>query len=249
MKTIKYDDFLRSFEIKPSDSMSFFFGAGSSMQAGIPGTSQLVWHFKRKIYCSIRKEREDKYKDLESSYNQNIIQSYFNSLGGYPKLYDPIEYSFYFEKCYQNENDRKYFIQSVVNGVNPSIGHKCLGELIISKRINRVWTTNFDELIENGIKLVNNTISIEIFSPETTHLNNDLASQYPKILKLHGDFRYDKLQNTIQETKKLNERLSNDFKKYFLEHGLIVIGYSGNDESVIDVFDSLLEKMTFQMQR
>lgn len=235
MHIIDKKEFLRSFAVRPDGSLNFLLGAGASVQANIPAAGTLIWQFKRKLYCGAINVREEKYKDLESERNRNIIQSYFELQGNFPTLYSPDEYSFYFEKCYPNSIDRKAFIQRIVQGKNPSIGHKCLGVLFDSKKINHIWTTNFDELIESGIKAINNGASFEVISEDTKNQLSNL-NRLPRIIKLHGDYRYDKLQNTSNELQSLEKNLHGYFGSIQSQAGLIVIGYSGSDNSILQAF-------------
>jgi len=241
MRTIDKKDFLRSFGVRPNGSINFLLGAGASVQANIPTASTLIWQFKRKLYCEAHNIREEKFKDLESERNRSTIQSYFELKGGFPPLYDSEEYAFYFEKCYPNSIDRKAFIQRIVQGKNPSIGHKCLGVLFDTQKVNTIWTTNFDELIESGIKSINSASNFETISEDSKHQLDNL-NKLQRIIKLHGDYRYDKLQNTSNEL----QALENDLNKYFAsiqsKTGLIVIGYSGNDKSVLEAFNETLKE-------
>ncbi len=241
MTIIDKKDFLRSFAVRPDGSWNFFLGAGASVQANIPATCTLIWQFKRKLYCEAYNLREEKFKDLESERNKNIIQSYFELKGNFPVIDSIDEYSFYFEKCYPKYIDRKAFIQKLVRGKNPSIGHKCLGVLMDTQKVNLIWTTNFDELIESGIKSINNGASFETISEETKNQLYNL-NKLPRVVKLHGDYRYDRLQNTTSELQELEK----EFHKYFAniqsQSGLIVVGYSGNDKSVMDAFNDVLKE-------
>ena len=71
---------------------------------------------------------------------------------------------------------------------------------------------------------------------QLANLNN-----YPRVIKLHGDYRYDKLQNTTDEL----QTLENNLRKYFADvqskKGLIVIGYGGNDQSIMSAFEQTLK--------
>ncbi len=240
MNIIDKHTFLRSFAVRPNGSLNFLLGAGASVQANIPAAGTLIWQFKRKIYCEANNVREEKFKDLESERNKNVIQSYLDLKGGSPVLNNQEEYSFYFEKCYPNSIDRKAFIQRIVNSKNPSIGHKCLGVLFDSQKVNHIWTTNFDELIECGIKSINNASNFEIISPENQFQINNL-NKYPKVIKLHGDYRYDRLQNTSYELQALENELHKYFAKIQSDTGLVVIGYNGNDNSVLNAFEETLK--------
>jgi hypothetical protein len=127
----------------------------------------------------------------------------------------------------------------MVRDAKPSIGYQCLGALIDKGWIRNLTETNFDDLVERGLAMVSSK-SMFVVSPESSSRVGDLriASMLPQLFKLHGDFRYDRLQNTrdeLQHVEALIERRLLDFLK---EHGLIVIGYSGRDNSVL----SMLEK-------
>jgi hypothetical protein len=241
MNIKKIGEFLRSFEIKPVGTYDLFLGAGCSVAAGIPSGSALIWEFKRKLYCDHHKINEEKFSDLESEVNRTVIQKFFEQQKGFPALNSPEEYSFYFEKCYPQSMDRKFFMQSKARDKKPTLGHKCLGELINSEKIEGVWTANFDELIENGLKAVNVSKSIVMISPDNSHQIDQIDNQdYPKIIKLHGDYRYDKLQNTTEELQNLDNKLREHFYKNNKNKGLIVIGYEGNDNSIMAVLEESL---------
>ncbi|RYE58232.1 MAG: hypothetical protein EOP48_03985 [Sphingobacteriales bacterium] len=240
MTYIDKKEFLRSFAIRPDGAFNIFLGAGASVQANIPAAGTLIWQFKRKLYCDALNYKEEKFKDLESERNRSVIQSYFDLTNGNPPLWHGSEYSVYFEKCYPKSIDRKAFIQKIIHGKNPSIGHRCLGVLFDQKKIGNVWTTNFDELVENGIRMVNNSAQFELISPDNQHQISNLNT-YQRVIKLHGDYRYDKLQNTLPELQSLETELHHFFAQQNANAGIIVVGYGGNDQSVIEAFQEALK--------
>ena len=135
--------------------MDFFLGAGASIQAGIPTGNDFTWMFKRDLYCSEQDILKERFKDIQSPRNPKILQEYFDSKENYPKLYDDKEYSFYFGKCYSTVQARQTFISNYVDKANPSLGHLCLANFIITDKVKNVWTTNFDKLIESGVYKLN----------------------------------------------------------------------------------------------
>ena len=152
IRKIDFSQFLRNFKVYPDGKLSFFLGSGASVQAGIPTGTTLVWEFKKEIYCSITGTSSEKFQDLQMEENRILLQEYFDAEGNNPKLYDTSEYSHYFEKCYKSSALRQQFIIDKVKNKKPSLGHNCLGDFIIKGKIKNIWTTNFDELIEAGIK-------------------------------------------------------------------------------------------------
>jgi len=237
MRKIDKDTFLRGFKVLSNQSFDLFLGAGASVTSGIPTASDLVWHFKREILSSQNIIDGRKFRDLKVEYNQRIIQSYFAEED--VRVSNP--YSYYFEKCYPDPLVRKEFLSKLVRDKKPSIGFMCLSALVESKKINTVWTTNFDDLIEKAITALNFT-SCQIISSANAKSVQNFRSDIPTVVKLHGDFRYDALQNTDAELQQLEENLHKYFLQASTQRGLLVVGYSGRDESVMRTLEKALEK-------
>lgn len=236
--------FIRNFLV--SNDIDFFLGSGASLLAGIPSGQNLVWEFKKEIYCTENCVSKELFKDLQSERNRAKLQEYFDTKDGFPQRGSSEEYSFYFEKCYDNISARQSFIQQRVANILPTRGHLCLANLILNKKVKNVWTTNFDELIEAGIKTISpeyafNTLSSVQKNSISKIANNTLAN----VIKLHGDYRYDSIQNTTQELQNLENQLSKLFYHKLINRGLVVIGYAGNDESIMKVLEENINNKDF----
>jgi hypothetical protein len=237
MQRIDKDTFLRSFKVLSNQSFDLFLGAGASISSGIHSGSDLVWQFKRELLSVSGKINGKKFQDLKIESNKKIIQSFFAEEDA--NVTNP--YSYYFEKCYPDPLVRQEFLSSLVRDKKPSIGFMCLSALIEGKKVNTVWTTNFDDLIEKAITALNFK-SCQVVSPDNAKTVQNFKSDIPTVVKLHGDFRYDALQNTDAELQKLEENLHNYFLAATNQRGLLVVGYSGSDESVLQTLDKSLEK-------
>lgn len=236
--------FIRNFLV--SSDIDFFLGSGASLLAGIPSGQNLVWQFKKEIYCSENNVSRELFKDLQSERNRTKLQDYFDSLDGFPKRGSKEEYSFYFEKCYDNTSARNAYIQKLVANVEPIRGHLCLANLFINNQVKNIWTTNFDELIEAGIKTLSPQYSFNVVSSIQKESISQIANNnFQNVIKLHGDYRYDSLQNTEQELQNLESQLSDLFCKNLMNKGLIVIGYAGNDDSVMKVLEDNIDNKDF----
>ena len=64
--------------------------------------------------------------------------------------------------------------------------------------------------------------------------------EYPVYCKLHGDFRYDSIKNLAADLASQNEDLSRALANAANRFGFIVAGYSGRDDSVMQLFRSAL---------
>jgi hypothetical protein len=61
-------------------------------------------------------------------------------------------------------------------------------------------------------------------------------------IALHGDYKYTKLKNTAKELDAQNETFEKRLENYFFDKNLIVIGYSGRDESLMKALKSAFSK-------
>ncbi len=244
MKCLSMEEYIRAIENIPNGTLSLFLGAGASIQSGVPSASDMVWEFKRKLYCSANKISEEYYKDLQSEATRNALQNYFDGLSGFPLYGDCQEYSFYFEKCYPTIESRRDYIYKKTSEKKPSIGYLCLGSLINQKILHTVLTTNFDPLIDFGVKSINPlqqvvTISSSV-NPQTSIVEN-----VPQIIKMHGDYLYDRIQNTTDELQKLEQHIGQLSATSLSENQLLVIGYSGNDSSIMEWFKNNINNPSF----
>ena len=242
MRVIDSSTFINSFKVKPEKSMSFLLGAGASVSSNIPSGGQMVWDFKRTLYCTANNVRTSIYSDLSKENVQKELQTYFDGQEGYPELWSTEEYSFYFEKCYPQRRDREYYIQEKVRDVKPALGYLCMGELIINGKIDLVSTTNFDDLVQAGIHAINSGISIKTISSAVSNsVGFSLYDGFPNIIKLHGDYLFDKIKNTDTELQALEDNIAEIWKTAIRENGLIIVGYAGNDNSVMTVLERLVD--------
>lgn len=238
---INQEQFIRNFSVMADGEVDFFLGAGASIASGIPTGADLIWEFKRTIFCSENGVSTEKYKDLSLPSTKKILQEYFDQKGNSPQQYAPEEYSYYFEQCYCDPVARKRFIESIVSDREPSIGYYCLAEAINRGKVKNVWTTNFDSLLENAINHLYPSNNVLICSEANRNSIDVINPQYPVIGKMHGDYRYDWLRNTENELQKLEVRLKEHAENQLVDKQLVVIGYSGNDESIMSFFENCID--------
>ena len=102
------------------------------------------------------------------------------------------------------------------------------------------FTTNFDSIVEKAVAEVAGK-SISAYHLEGSHAANNALNneEYPIYCKLHGDFRYDSLKNLPRlwhQNAAFSECLVNAGNRL----GFIVTGYSGRDQSVLELFNHVL---------
>lgn len=231
--------FLRGFKVQNNNSFDLFLGSGASITSGIPSGRELVLHFKKEILSSQNKIQNASLLDLKIDANRLKIESFFDD----SSIANP--YANYFQQCYPDVDVRQDFLAKIMRDKKPSIGFLCTAALVGLNKFNTIWTTNFDDLVEKAITTLEYK-TCSIISPENAASVSKFRDDVPQVVKLHGDFRYDSLQNTEEELQKLEDNLHTYFVSAAQKRGLLVIGYSGSDESITKTLrKSLNEKNPF----
>jgi len=186
---ISESELIRIFTIQAQPELILFLGSGASASSGIPTANEMIWEFKRVLYWSENNISPENFKDLSIESIRKQLQDYVGTKTWYKEMPIDKEYSILFEKAYPNSIHRKQYIENKIKDSLPSLGYKCLGELIEHKKVLNIITTNFDELIEKSLP-ENSKTSFFIISPESTKTRvSDLKINNinPQVFKLHGD--------------------------------------------------------------
>ena len=112
-------------------------------------------------------------------------------------------------------------------------------------RCRLVWTTNFDPLVADGCaKVYGGTGQLTTVAIETGSLGRDAIDEgrWPVEVKIHGDFRSRRLKNTGDELREQDAKLRALLIDSCNRWGLVVVGYSGRDKSVMDTLEAALER-------
>lgn len=223
MLKMNEESLINSLDISNGDDVAFLLGAGCSILSGCMPSSKLVYEFKKRIYCSkngVRLGENDFIDDfrLKDLIEQEFVNSNVKN-----------EYSFYFEKCFPDANDRNLFIKNNFKDKKPSFGYLCFADYLINKGVKTVLTTNFDLLIERAVRKIDENYDlINVSENEVPLLSGKLH-----IIKLHGDYNYDSIKNTETELKEIPKKLFDKLINLEVKK-IIVLGYSGQDLSVMN---------------
>lgn len=215
--------------INSSENIAVFLGAGCSIESGCFGVSDLIYDFKKRIYCN----------ENNISYSADKCEEGFKiTLDEYFKN-DEFEsaYSYYFERCFNTLQSRREYIKKTFQNKEPSLGYLCFAELIRNKKIKHILTTNFDKLIEKAIRKIDINYDYTLYSAGKKPITDSETIIY----ELHGDYNYDELSNTEEETKCLDKSVMEDALK-ITPSLILVVGYSGLDKSIISYFDEITAK-------
>ncbi len=223
-------------EIKGPVPLRFalFLGAGASISSKIIGANEMIAHFKETIY--------KRYK-LESKFsveNDRAWNKWFKDQPWHSPKVNP--YSTLFEECYDKEFKRRNYVESLVEQAEFSFGYLALANLLQHNYFDTIITTNFDDLVYQTCT------TFTPVRPVVYALGGFISELHtgknrPRIIKIHGDFLYAKLKNTGRELEEQDPNMEAAIKEIFKFYdGVIVVGYSGGDKSVMQLLHKNLNK-------
>jgi NAD-dependent SIR2 family protein deacetylase len=240
---MKLADFLHIYSIR-SPHIMWFLGAGASASAGVGTAWDMIWDFKRRLYCAEQKVSIKQCENLSDDRVRDRIQAHFDIKPGFPQLNSEDEYAFYFETLYPSREDRRRYIDQLVSNGKPSYGHRILAALLKMDKARIVWTTNFDRVIEDALQpLLDSSGKLLVANLDNSSIAIDAlnSGRWPLLVKLHGDFQSSRLKNINQELQKQDADLRYALKEACKRYGLAVVGYSGRDTSIMNVFEEVLQ--------
>ncbi len=204
-------------------NFTLLLGAGASVESGVPTAGKLIEKW-RETFVSLHGCGEPGTQVLEK-------QDWYEK---------PTEYSRLFETLYDQPSQRREVVENIVTGASPSWGYMYLVNLLQRNVFNTVFTTNFDDLLNEACYQFSADVRPLVCAHDSSIRSVRVTSKRPKIIKLHGDFLFDSIKNTERELESLETNMRNKFRQFATEYGMIVIGYAGRDRSVMDTLDSLL---------
>ena len=139
------------------------------------------------------------------------------------------EYSILFEALYDQPSQRRTHIEKCVKAATPGWGYVYLTNLLSHKFFDVVFTTNFDDLMNEACYLYSEDLRPIVAAHDSSIQTVRMTSRRPKVFNLHGDFLYDNIKNTVAELARLEVNTERKFAQFAQEYGLVVIGYSGRD--------------------
>ena len=219
-------------------------GAGASVSAGIPSAWDMIWQFKQTLFVAQRKAAPQSVADLSNPAVRALLDSHVNGSEHLPPTGSADEYAALFEETYPVERDRTTFIQGMISGAKLAYGHLGLAALLKAGHTQLVWTTNFDHLVEDACaRTFGTTGALGVVALDAPDLAAQLinSQKWPVTIKLHGDFRSRRLKNTADELRQQDAVLRQQLIDACRRSGLVVAGYSGRDESIMDTLEAALK--------
>ena len=216
--------YIKTKENKEVSNYSIFLGAGASRSSGISTAFELIVEWMEELYERDNNEKFrttgiDSENDLHARYNE--LRSYFERVhASWFDVSNP--YSSLFEKKFDLAPQRRRFIEKEVDGKLPSIGYAYLVSLVKHNFFDSIFTTNFDDLVNEAFYQLSNKRPIVCAHDSSVH-SISVTSKRPKIIKLHGDYLFEDIKSTLKETESLENNIRDKLIEFCKEYGLIVL--------------------------
>lgn len=207
----------------PYPNFSLLLGSGASVTSGIRSGRQLIKTWKQEIIAET---------------GRSDIEEYLKGCNWYDSTN---EYSSLFEYRFDLQRQRRIFVEKEVADKAPSIGYAYLISLVNNGWFNTIFTTNFDDLINESFYRFSKRRPI-VCAHDSSISAVTITSDRPKIIKLHGDYLFDNIKATLRETESLEVNMRMKIREFAKNCGLIVVGYSGQDRSVMDILTALVSQ-------
>lgn len=205
---------------------SFLIGAGTSKPAGIPTGGDLIWEWKQERYIE---EHDD--VDGADDVVEEEIERWANSYED--DHADQNSYGFWFEEVHTTPGQRRHLIREKVENKDPTFGNIVLASLMADQYVPLTLTPNFDDLVYDALYRFLEEKPL-VINHDAVAAEFSLTKERPMIIKLHGDYLFQNLQNLEEETDKLQSNMERAFSLALNEYGLVVVGYGGDDTSIMD---------------
>lgn len=202
-----------------------FCGAGVSKDAGIP----TGWDILLETLRLIRAQEEGESKE----YTNEEIESY------YKEKYKDVTYSEIIGSLFPSIEEQRAFLKKQFEGKAPGKAHKLIAQLVKEGLVRFVVTTNFDSMIEQVLDEVGLRGKYTVISDKEQVLNSKPWNHVEtcRVYKIHGTIEQGRIRNSEKDLEQLDEEIGNDFLDIIEKHGVIVLGYAGNDKAVMDYFN------------
>lgn len=203
-----------------------FCGAGISKDAGIATGKDILLNTLGKIY---------QQEFQKESYSREDVLGWFEKN---KDLHD-MPYSKILDQIYPGMEQRRLYLNNFFENKQPGEIHMLIAKMVQLGLIRFIITTNFDNLLEKALDSEGLKDKISVLSTNDQAKNSDTWDKVEvcRIYKIHGDKDQGTIRNSPKELKKLDRYIEKDLQELINRHGVIVLGYSGEDEGVLRCFE------------
>ncbi|MFY4782884.1 tetratricopeptide repeat protein [Aliarcobacter butzleri] len=215
-----------STEKNSSIHFGFILGAGASVKSGIKSGSELARKWYEEIKEDLNENDFEKWNKDKKINEKNLAESY-------TKIFTK-RFEIDFRAGYEE-------LQRYMDKAEPSIGYSFLAQLLSKTSHKFIITTNFDTMVEDALFGLKEAKPLVLGHELLSKYINPTSPTRPTIIKIHRDFLLDPY-NTDKEVEQLDAQWKESLEPLLKEHSMIVIGYGGNDDSLMNYLTEIKDR-------
>lgn len=208
---------------------AFILGAGASFTSGIPTGQHLAQRWLKDLHlreCTDGRPLEEWLTDC--GVGQGKL-SWETAAEHYPQI---------FERRFDGDREAGYAeLEAAMEGKSPSLGYSLLAEIIQHTRHKVVVTTNFDNLVADALAMHAHQSPLVVAHESLAGFVRPQLRR-PLVAKIHRDLYLHPI-NDIAGVSTMEQGWKIALKKLFQYFTPVVVGYGGNDGSLMDMLKGL----------
>lgn len=147
-------------------------------------------------------------------------------------------YPFIYQRRFRDFKEQGYaFLEAAMSGAEPSYGYSVLAQIMANLNHKVAVTTNFDNLIADAISIYTNAFPLVCGHESLTGFIRPNLTR-PVIAKIHRDLLLNP-KSEPEEIENLPPEWEEALKVIFENNTPIILGYGGNDGSLMGFFKKL----------
>ncbi len=224
------EEFSRLHRDMPERSFLFVLGAGASKSSGIQTGAELVDVWLNELFRLEGDADPSTVEEWATAANLQIDGfRYEERATFYPEIY---------QRRFADDRTAGFaYLESAMQKAEPSFGYSVLARILEESHHKVVVTTNFDNLVADALAIYTDTFPFVCGHELLAEFVRPRPSR-PLIVKVHRDLLLNP-RNLPEELGELPAKWSAPLEKLFRRHTPIVIGYGGNDGSLMRLLESL----------
>ncbi|MER8881828.1 ATP-binding protein [Mesorhizobium sp. M0816] len=216
-------------------------GAGCSRSAGIPLAGEIAQELAIRLADSYGIERANiadpaealRYLVTSGKFESDLFQGVNGDATDWPSVYDYI-----FSKHYKTPKEIRGVFSQLFDRIDRRINwtHLCIGELVRLGYVSTILTTNFDQLVLDGLSRSGRLPVVADGLDSLYRISGD--SNYPQLIQIHGSRHTYYLRNSQTDTDELanNHAARHAIDELFRTASVfIAIGYGGRERGLMQL--------------
>lgn len=223
------DEMKRIHNTMKDRQFAFILGAGASFTSGIPTGQDLAERWLRDLHlreCSDGSSLENWIARCNVGEGEITLQA---AAEYYPQI---------FERRFEGDREAGYAeLEAAMEGKAPSLGYSLLAEIIQHTRHKVVVTTNFDNLVADALAMHAHQSPLVVAHESLAGFVRPQMRR-PLVAKIHRDLYLHPI-NDIAGVSTMEQAWKIALKKLFQYFTPVVVGYGGNDGSLMNMLMGL----------